>query len=153
MAEALVPMVFSLSMCKLPMEVGSCSKYKLNYYFDHRLGHCRMFWYGGCDGNENRFSSMDDCKTTCYVVNDGKKEKQTTPVSKWRSEYLSSRADGCLLEPERGPCSDYSIMWHFVPQEQKCRRFWYGGCKGNGNRFETEEACEAKCLKKDVCLH
>ena len=149
MAEAIVPMVLSLSLCKLPSDAGPCAQWSMRYYFDQRYGHCRIFWYGGCDGNDNRFKSMAECESSCYVVKDQK--VSTTPASVWRSNYRSARADVCLLEPERGPCSDYSIKWHFVPQEQKCRRFWYGGCQGNQNRFETEEACESKCLQKGQC--
>lgn len=29
--------------------------------------------------------------------------------------------------------------------ERQCRQFYYGGCKGNGNNFETHEACMQSC--------
>ena len=150
MAEALVPMVLSLSLCKLPSDAGPCAQWSMRYYFDRRFGHCRIFWYGGCEGNENRFKSMAECEESCHEV---KEEQPVVPtLSTWRSNYRSSaRADDCLLEPERGPCSDYSIKWHYVPQDGNCQRFWYGGCQGNENRFQTEEACESKCLQKGQC--
>lgn len=27
-----------------------------------------------------------------------------------------------------------------------CEAFWYGGCRGNGNRFETEVECQSRCV-------
>merc|ERR1739848_905162 len=32
----------------------------------------------------------------------------------------------------------------------KCRRFHYKGCRGNDNRFESKEKCEASCVEKPV---
>lgn len=37
-------------------------------------GGCSRFWYGGCEGNDNRFKSQDDCKRTC-VSPEGKGKK------------------------------------------------------------------------------
>lgn len=38
-------------------------------------------------------------------------------------------------------------MWYFDHPMQKCREFLYGGCGGNGNRFDSQEACERRCLE------
>ncbi|KAK2170655.1 hypothetical protein LSH36_1g05070 [Paralvinella palmiformis] len=53
----------------------------------------------------------------------------------------------CGLEHERGSCSNYSVQWRFDPSYGDCNRFWYGGCGGNGNRFETRELCKEQCVK------
>lgn len=37
-------------------------------------------------------------------------------------------------------------MWAYDQRSKKCVQFIYGGCKGNGNRFSTIEACERKCV-------
>ncbi|XP_076827632.1 collagen alpha-6(VI) chain isoform X2 [Brachyhypopomus gauderio] len=53
--------------------------------------------------------------------------------------------DVCFLKSEEGPCRSYVPKWFYNVQQSKCSHFWYGGCKGNGNRFDTREECEAKC--------
>jgi hypothetical protein len=32
------------------------------YYFDTNSGDCRQFVYGGCQGNDNRFDSIEGCR-------------------------------------------------------------------------------------------
>ena len=36
-------------------------------------------------------------------------------------------------------------MWHYDSGLKACRRFWYGGCQRNKNRFDTEAECQANC--------
>ncbi|XP_047245921.1 collagen alpha-1(VII) chain isoform X4 [Girardinichthys multiradiatus] len=51
--------------CLLPMSEGACSDYALVWYFHDRSGECRPFVYGGCGGNQNRFTSRQECKSLC----------------------------------------------------------------------------------------
>lgn len=145
MTDVVLPVAVALSLCRLPSDSGPCGQWQKKYFYDHNAGHCRQFWYGGCGGTANRFNTMEDCSKICFVKKESGGGRE---ARRWVADSRSSRADVCRLEPERGPCSDYSIKWHFVPQETKCRRFWYGGCQGNENRFDTEESCEARCLQK-----
>jgi hypothetical protein len=41
-------------------------------------------------------------------------------------------------------------QWHYDVQEGKCLPFMFGGCFGNANRFQTEEACANACEKRDL---
>ncbi|KIH55254.1 Kunitz/Bovine pancreatic trypsin inhibitor domain protein [Ancylostoma duodenale] len=54
--------------------------------------------------------------------------------------------------------SEYEVSPHIVPplsslrfyyetKEKKCKMFIYGGCRGNGNNFLTEEECKKKCMQ------
>ncbi|KAL0985322.1 hypothetical protein UPYG_G00155460 [Umbra pygmaea] len=56
--------------------------------------------------------------------------------------------DACLLKRDQGSCQDYNLKWYFDTTKSKCSPFWYGGCGGNRNRFETLEACEGFCLRR-----
>ncbi|XP_033150835.1 male accessory gland serine protease inhibitor [Drosophila busckii] len=43
-------------------------------------------------------------------------------------------------------CAAFHEMWSFNAKDNKCVKFVFGGCGGNGNRFETQELCEEKCV-------
>uniref|UniRef100_A0A3B3UH75 BPTI/Kunitz inhibitor domain-containing protein n=1 Tax=Poecilia latipinna TaxID=48699 RepID=A0A3B3UH75_9TELE len=59
---------------------------------------------------------------------------------------LTAGEDACLQRQDPGGCQDYAMMWFFDTVQDECARFWYGGCDGNANRFETQEECENLCL-------
>jgi len=49
---------------------------------------------------------------------------------------------------EAGSCSDYEVRYSYVSSLRSCQPFYYGGCEGNDNRFETADECEAECMRK-----
>ena len=59
-------------------------------------------------------------------------------------------ANACALEPEQGPCNNYTVRWFFNATSGRCRRFWFGGCEGNDNSFATRDECDAFCSINDV---
>lgn len=56
-----------VSKCDLPEDPGRhCGTGWQEYWFhDSEFGKCRRFYYGGCDGNENRFATEDECTAAC----------------------------------------------------------------------------------------
>uniref|UniRef100_A0A3B5AD84 BPTI/Kunitz inhibitor domain-containing protein n=1 Tax=Stegastes partitus TaxID=144197 RepID=A0A3B5AD84_9TELE len=57
--------------CLEPMSEGSCSDYVLLWYFHAQSGECRPFVFGGCGGNQNRFSSRQECLSRCGMESRG----------------------------------------------------------------------------------
>ncbi|XP_049534828.1 papilin isoform X3 [Anopheles darlingi] len=114
--------------CALPKDKGPCNTYVVKHFFDVEYGGCGRFWYGGCDGNNNRFDSADDCKAVCE-----------TPAGK----------DVCHLPKITGPCTGHYNMWYYDAERNLCSQFTYGGCLGNANRFEKLEDCKALCSVDD----
>nr|XP_048675513.1 perlwapin-like isoform X1 [Caretta caretta]XP_048675515.1 perlwapin-like isoform X3 [Caretta caretta] len=53
--------------------------------------------------------------------------------------------DVCRLPPERGPCAQLLVRFFYNPAYGTCQRFYYGGCRGNGNNFKTLRACQQAC--------
>uniref|UniRef100_A0A915Q1L3 Uncharacterized protein n=1 Tax=Setaria digitata TaxID=48799 RepID=A0A915Q1L3_9BILA len=52
-------------ICKLPKERGPCDRYELRFYYNSRLGECKYFFFGGCEGNANNFERAEECERIC----------------------------------------------------------------------------------------
>ncbi|XP_052473489.1 collagen alpha-1(XXVIII) chain-like [Carassius gibelio] len=59
----------------------------------------------------------------------------------------STAEEGCLQTLDPGPCQEYVIKWYFDPKSNSCAQFWFGGCQGNKNQFDNQEACRKSCVK------
>uniref|UniRef100_A0A4W6DQ27 BPTI/Kunitz inhibitor domain-containing protein n=1 Tax=Lates calcarifer TaxID=8187 RepID=A0A4W6DQ27_LATCA len=115
-----------LNVCSLAQDRGSCKNYTIMWFFDNSLGRCSRFWYGGCGGNENRFWT----------------QKETTLTQ----ETLRTNFSRCQLGADRGiQCMGYVQKWYYDKHIGACSPFWYGGCAGNANRFDTEHECFRTC--------
>ena len=57
-------------------------------------------------------------------------------------------ADYCALPRDEGNCTERHPRWFFDSEENRCMPFYYSGCGGNDNKFDTEQACEADCPSK-----
>lgn len=59
--------------------------------------------------------------------------------------YWYLEKDICILAAETGSCANYTGRWYFDTRDKQCRQFYYGGCGGNGNNFETQTQCQQRC--------
>ncbi|XP_062595499.1 uncharacterized protein LOC134256846 [Saccostrea cucullata] len=91
------------------------------YFFNVFSRRCESFFYLGCGGNLNSYSSREDCIRSC----------------------------ACFTNPDRGvyPCSYPSTRrWYFNRYSGTCRPFYFSGCNGgNDNNFQSQLECQSSC--------
>lgn len=123
--------------CLLPMDIGPCKMAKKMFYFNVATRTCSSFLFGGCKGNENRFSSLEDCESSCR-------------------DFMATRnvidaQSRCKLEKSPGKCRGFQKKFYFNNKSGQCNEFVYTGCQGNDNRFDSLDECEAICqVVKDL---
>lgn len=68
----------------------------------------------------------------------------TPPLLSFDAEASEERCNQTL---DPGPCRDYKVKWYYDATANSCAQFWFGGCQGNSNQFETEKSCRETCVK------
>ncbi|XP_063003668.1 collagen alpha-4(VI) chain-like [Elgaria multicarinata webbii] len=89
---------------------------------------------------------VEDQKEGYYKHVENVRGGKETPVEE-RFEQVQRTIDVCIGHLDSGSCEDYTLKWYFDKERHLCTQFWYGGCGGNKNRFETQEECEALCVR------
>uniref|UniRef100_A0A3P9QD07 Serine peptidase inhibitor, Kunitz type 1 a n=1 Tax=Poecilia reticulata TaxID=8081 RepID=A0A3P9QD07_POERE len=62
------PFPVDFSHCTDEPETGTCRDSFTKWYYDPLSQSCLRFNYGGCEGNENRFDSKEQCMAECHGV-------------------------------------------------------------------------------------
>ena len=73
MVVAMVTLLSILDLCHMPPESGPCRAAFSMWHCDASAKTCVNFIYGGCYGNANRFSNLEDCQRKCGKSQTGKK--------------------------------------------------------------------------------
>lgn len=107
-------------VCALPADAGPCDGFVPRWRYDSETGTCTRFAYGGCGGNANNFTTLEECLGAGCV-------------------------SPCELPAEEGLCSASFLRWRYDSDAGTCTRFVYGGCGGNANNFTTLAACLGAC--------
>jgi Kunitz/Bovine pancreatic trypsin inhibitor domain/Trypsin Inhibitor like cysteine rich domain len=58
--------------CEQPIVAGPCKARMPRWAYDKVSKKCIQFNYGGCGGNDNRYTSKEDCEQACPCADDDK---------------------------------------------------------------------------------
>ncbi|XP_051815214.1 collagen, type XXVIII, alpha 2a [Acanthochromis polyacanthus] len=115
---------------------------------------------GGTVSAVNKTPVRESSDSSDVVLSSSSSSSLSTPdsVSTFNSDQLQNVVNPaqpeevvpldprCNLSLDQGTCRDYSIRWYYDKQANSCAQFWYGGCGGNDNRYETEDECKKTCV-------
>jgi len=133
----------SIDSCSLPHDKGPCRESKRNeWFFDRQTQRCKLFEFGGCDGNKNRFGTELNCQKAC-----GCRDEHCIESSVQQNR---GSIDTCLLPKKKGRCNLNIQKYYFDSELGTCKPFLYGGCQGNSNNFDTLAECLSRC-SFDTC--
>lgn len=51
----------------------------------------------------------------------------------------------CKAPPDTGPCRARLQRWFYDAGKRRCFPFVFGGCRGNANKYHSEDECLRKC--------
>ena len=126
LAHGLCPQHFNL---KKKIEKESA----FGIFFPHSL--FSLVSFSGCNGNNNRFATMQACENACRHV------------SKLRKTEIV-----CNLPISEGSCDEILLQtnstipkWTYDNRRRRCVPFYFTGCGGNENIFDTKSDCEDIC--------
>ncbi|XP_075722207.1 actinia tenebrosa protease inhibitors isoform X2 [Rhipicephalus microplus] len=121
--------------CQLPAHPGFCKMLLLRWWYNAEKGQCEEFFFGGCSGNANNFETKELCEHTCSV-----------------HARASSIPERCKLPAHPGFCRMPLLRWWYNAETGQCEEFYFGGCAGNANNFDTKELCENTCSEESTNL-
>nr|XP_054928941.1 kunitz-type serine protease inhibitor 6-like [Dermacentor andersoni] len=152
--------------CAPSADPGPCKGYFPKWWYNVLSGKCEQFIYGGCQGNDNRYDTQQECERTCAtgpsvldvsatvrhdVLRNKTKHTPHNVTSEYAAFNLNAGVDfetSCKPTADRGPCKGYMPRWWFNVKTGQCEQFIYGGCQGNKNNYLSRKACETSCLRR-----
>jgi len=57
----------AVGVCTLAVDPGPCSVPVTRWHYNHDIGRCVTFTFGGCHGNANKFDTRHECEGVCPV--------------------------------------------------------------------------------------
>ncbi|XP_041584026.1 collagen alpha-1(XXVIII) chain isoform X1 [Vulpes lagopus] len=79
---------------------------------------------------------------------EGVESRIPSPVLNLQPEKLAHKDPRCLEALKPGNCGEYVVRWYYDKQVNSCARFWFSGCNGSGNRFNSEKECQEICVQE-----
>ncbi|KAM7396759.1 hypothetical protein PAMP_019776 [Pampus punctatissimus] len=119
-------------VCQLPADEGVGASFIFSLYFDAGTQQCTPFLYKGQGGNGNRFRNEAECVRNCSADPD--------------NLYPMDPREACHFPKAAGNCGGTALRFYYDSIHDKCKKFLWTGCVGNGNRFQDQMSCNTTCV-------
>ena len=97
-----------------------------------------------CSRHRSRFFQRKGAEAFCnqtVTEEENCRPSNTGFIEAFSTDVLSK----CFSPADSGPCKGNFLRWFYNDILSGCRTFLYGGCRGNANRYSTEEECMQSC--------
>ncbi|XP_010778703.1 inter-alpha-trypsin inhibitor [Notothenia coriiceps] len=119
------------AFCQLEQDEGEGTSFTFSLFYDPVKDQCNPFLYKGQGGNGNRFANERECIRNCSANAEAK--------------YPMNVAQACHFKHAVGDCSGKFLRYYYDSVHDKCKKFLWSGCIGNGNRFFDQTSCNTTC--------
>nr|CAH8831973.1 unnamed protein product [Trichobilharzia regenti] len=128
-------------VCQLPKDPGPCTSFQTRYFYDSSASKCRVFLYGGCLGNFNRFLSRKECELACsqYSTHLLSTNNQTKSSETLQEEKLLNHDEPPLLSAQVFEKMKQTTRHHTdrYPWDICLDSHSYGTCSLSGGQYQT----------------
>lgn len=99
--------------CSLPPDAGDCTGEFVRIFFDDRKMSCEVFYYSGCGGNGNRFTSIKACYDICSPHTTTVKGPEVLSGKRYVIMSKSGEVEPPSMHPPFSPFFHISPFSHF----------------------------------------
>ncbi|XP_051237907.1 BPTI/Kunitz domain-containing protein [Dicentrarchus labrax] len=118
--------------CQMPSDGGHGPSFLYALYYDASQDLCSPFIYKGQGGNKNRFANERECMRNCSANAE--------------NVYPVDASQACHFKKAQGKCNSNLLRYYYDSIHNKCKKFLWTGCIGNGNRFFDFNSCNTTCV-------